>query len=259
MKLFSELYAYRELFKTNIKKEIRGKYKGSFLGVLWSFINPLLQVLVYAIVFPYLMRDTVDNYLVFLVNGIIPWTFFVTALTQGMASIRANAGIVKKVYFPREILPISSVFSCLVNFFISCAIILVFVLFSGLGISWHLLLLPFIALLQTMLTLGLVLILSAVNVYVRDTEYIIQFIINMLFYGTPILYSTSQFSGNAILELLFKLNPLATIIDSYRDIFMYHQLPDGGMILYVFIVSAVLLALGIFVFKKLERNFAEEI
>ena len=99
MRLFNDLYAYRELLKTNVKKEIRGRYKGSFLGVLWSFINPLLQVLVYAIVFPYIMRNTVDNYLIFLVVGIIPWTFFTTCINQGIASIRANAGIIKKVYF----------------------------------------------------------------------------------------------------------------------------------------------------------------
>ena len=90
MQLFNDLYSYRELLKTNIKKEIRGRYKGSFLGVLWSFINPLLQVLVYAIVFPYIMRNTVDNYLIFLVVGIIPWTFFTTCINQGIASIRAN-------------------------------------------------------------------------------------------------------------------------------------------------------------------------
>lgn len=97
MKLLKDLYVYRELLKSNVQKEIRGKYKGSFLGVLWSFVNPLLSVLVYAIVFPYLMRGvTVDNYLVYLITGIIPWTFFTTAMAQGMASVRNNAGIIKK-------------------------------------------------------------------------------------------------------------------------------------------------------------------
>lgn len=125
--LFKELYNYRELLKTNVKKEIRGKYKGSLLGVLWSFINPLLQVAVYAIVFPYLMRGTSEHYLVYLITGIIPWTFFITSINQGMQTIRANAGIIKKVYFPREILPISVVYSGLINFLISCIIILIFV------------------------------------------------------------------------------------------------------------------------------------
>ena len=122
MKLIKDLYQYRELLKSNIKKEIRGKYKGSFLGVLWSFISPLLSVAVYAIVFPYLFRNTVDHYLQFLVVGIIPWTFFTTTVSQGIMSIRVNGGIIKKVYFPREILPISVATSGLINFFISSLI-----------------------------------------------------------------------------------------------------------------------------------------
>ena len=111
MQLINNLYNYRELLKSNVKKEIRGKYKGSILGILWSFVNPLLMVLVYAIVFPYIMRVKTDNYLVYLITAIIPWNYFTTAINQGMITVRMNAGIIKKVYFPREILPISVVTS----------------------------------------------------------------------------------------------------------------------------------------------------
>ena len=104
MKLIENLYQYRELLKSNIKKEIRGKYKGSVLGVLWSFLNPLLMVMVYFLVFPFLFRNTVDNYLIYLVIGVIPWNFFTTTMNQGIMTIRVNEGIIKKVYFPREIL-----------------------------------------------------------------------------------------------------------------------------------------------------------
>lgn len=116
MKLFKNLYDYRELLKTNVKKDIRGKYKGSFLGVLWSFLNPLLMVAVYAIVFPYIMRIKTDNYLQYLICGVIPWNFFTTVMGLGMGSIKNNAGVIKKVYFPREILLISATLSGLVNF-----------------------------------------------------------------------------------------------------------------------------------------------
>ena len=108
MQLIREIYNYRELLKTNVKKDIRGKYKGSFLGILWSFLNPLLQVVVYAIVFPYLMRGAgIDNYVVYLVTGIIPWNYFSVVITTGTTTIKNNEGIIKKVYFPREILLIS--------------------------------------------------------------------------------------------------------------------------------------------------------
>ena len=102
MKLIKDLYEYRELLKTNVKKDIRGKYKGSFLGILWSFLNPLLMVVVYAIVFPYIMKIETENYLQYLICGVIPWNFFTTVMALGMGSIKNNAGIVNKVYFPRE-------------------------------------------------------------------------------------------------------------------------------------------------------------
>src|SRR5574344_2151637 len=106
MKLFKDLYNYRELLKSNVKKEIRGKYKGSFLGILWSFVNPLLTTLVYAIVFPLILKNSEPNYVTFIVIGILPWTYFTTVIMQGTTTILVNAAIIKKVYFPREILPI---------------------------------------------------------------------------------------------------------------------------------------------------------
>ena len=257
MQLFKNLYKYRELLKSNVKKEIRGRYKGSFLGVLWSFVNPLLQVLVYAIVFPYIMRVKTDNYLQYLIIGIIPWTFFTTVINQGMITVRMNAGIIKKVYFPREILPISVATSGLVNFIISCIIILLFCLFGGIGVSFHILLLPIIALIQFLFSLGLIFALSAINIYVKDTEYIVQFVINMLFYATPVLYSTSLFPEN--IRWLLYLNPMTEIIESYRCIFMYHTMPSISGILYLVIISIIIAVVGLMIFRKLEKGFAEEV
>lgn len=260
MKLIRDLYQYRELLKSNIKKDIRGKYKGSLLGVLWSFISPLLSVAVYAIVFPYLFRNTVDHYLQFLVVGIIPWNFFTTTLSQGIMTIRVNGGIIKKVYFPREILPISVATSGLINFFISAVIMLFFCVIGGLGISWHLILFPIVALIQYFLTLGLIFVLSAINVYIKDTEHIVPFIINLLFYGTPILYDLETF-GNIPDKILFliNLNPFKHFMDIYRDIFMYHSMPTAIDIIYVFIWAVIIFIAGLFIFRKLEKRFAEEV
>lgn len=257
MQLFKNLYNYRELLKSNVKKEIRGKYKGSFFGVLWSFLNPLLQVAVYAIVFPYIMRIKTDNYLQYLIIGIIPWTFFITVINQGMIAVRMNAGIIKKVYFPREILPISVAVSGLINFFISCIIILLFCIFGGIGISWHLLLLPLIAMFQFILTLGIVFALSAINIYIKDTEYLVQFIINMLFYATPILYPATLFPEK--IRWVLYLNPMTEIVESYRNIFMYHQLPSLNGILYLIVISIIIFGIGLAIFRKLEKGFAEEV
>ena len=188
MKLFKDIKNYFEFLKSNVKKDIRGKYKGSFLGILWSFINPLLSVLVYAIVFPYIMRMKVENYLIYLITGIIPWTFFTSSINTGIISILSNADIIKKVYFPRVLLPISSVTSALVNFSISCIIILIFCIFSGVGVSIYLLWLPVVAIIQYVMLLGFTFILSAIEMYMRDIEHIINFVLAMAFYVTPILY-----------------------------------------------------------------------
>lgn len=256
MSVFKNLYQYRELLKTNIKKEIRGKYKGSFLGVLWSFLNPLLMVLVYALVFPYVMRIQEDNYLIFLIVAIIPWNFFTTVVTQGCNCVWINGGIIKKVYFPREILPISVVGAGLVNFFISCLIIFVFILFSGVGFSWHLLWLPLIAIIQALFSLGLLFVLSAINVYVRDIEYIVNFFVMLLFYGTPILYSTSMFPSS--ISWVLYLNPMTHLIEAYRNIMYYHTSP-GISIFFVGILAVLLCMIGYFIFRKLEKGFAEEV
>lgn len=257
MKLINDLYNYRELLKSNVKKEIRGKYKGSFLGVLWSFINPLLQTIVYTIVFSIIMKSQMDNYLIFVVTGIIPWNFFLTTMIQGMTTVKANAGIIKKVYFPREILPISVVLSGLVNFFISCLIIIMFCLFSGVGISWHIIIVPFIALIQFLFTLGLVFALSAINIFIQDTEYIIQFVLNMAFYATPILYEPSTLPG--LFQKVLNLNPMTHILDAYRDAFMFHTLPDLKVMLLLIMMSVVVCFIGYRIFKKLEKGFAEQV
>ena len=255
--MIKEIYNYREFLKTNVKKDIRGKYKGSFLGVLWSFLNPLLMVLVYALVFPYIMRTNVDNYLVYLITGVIPWNFFTTCITTGCNCVWINGGIIKKVYFPREILPISVVAAGLINFLISCVIILLFVLFGGIGFSVQLLWLPLIAIIQSALSLGLLFILSAINVYVRDAEYIINFFITMLFYATPVLYSTSLFPEK--FRWILYLNPMTTIINSYRDIFYYKTMPDLVSLLTVLAASIILTIIGALIFKKLKKGFAEEV
>lgn len=256
--MLKNLYNYRQLLKSNVQKEIRGKYKGSFLGVLWSFVNPLLQVLVYAIVFPFVMKSTQDNYVVFLIIGILPWTWFVTSITQGTPCILANQGIIKKVYFPREILPISVITSGLINFLISCIIIFLFLLFSGIGFSIYILFVPFIIMIQYILSLGILLITSAIDVYIRDAEYIINFIVNMLFYATPILYSPEIFANSSI-SWLMKVNPLSVIITGYRDALFNQVMPNLFSLLLILVGSLVLLFIGMAIFRKLEKGFAEEV
>ena len=257
MQVLKELFLYRELLKSNIKKEIRGKYKGSFLGILWSFVSPLLMVCVYAIVFPLILRVTQENYVIFLIVGILPWIFFTTVVNQGVTTVLNNAGIIKKVFFPREILPISIATSGLINFLISCIIIFIALFISGIGLSKFIIFLPIIILIQYILCLSIIFILSAINVYLRDIEYIINFLIMMLFYFTPVIYNLTLIPER--FRPFFYLNPMVTIINSYRDI-LYHQvMPNLKHIGLVGLASLILLMLSYKIFKKLEKGFAEEV
>ncbi len=255
--MFQKLFQYREFLNTSIKKEIRGKYKKSFLGILWSFLNPLLMLMVYAIIFPIILKSPEKNYVMFLMTALIPWTFFTTVVTQGASTIIANGNILKKVYFPREILPISTVTSGLVNFLISCIIIFVFLVFTGIGFSKYLLLLPFVILIEYLFLLGIVFILSSVTVYLRDLEHIIGVVIQALFYGTPIVYSLSTIPENFL--WVFRLNPMAYIVQGYRDILYYQTMPDLKGLFFILALSLGLVIIGYQIFNRLQKNFAEEL
>ena len=176
----------------------------------------------HAIIFPLILRDTQDNYVIFLCVALIPWTFFTTIVNQSTGVIISNGNILKKVYFPRIILPISVVTSAAINFVISTIIILLFVLFSGIGFSKYLIFYPVILLVQYILSLGISFIVSSITVYLRDLEHLINIALMMLFYATPIAYSSASIP-EAFKNIMY-LNPMAHIIDAYRAIFYYKQI-----------------------------------
>ena len=257
IRMIKNLYSYREFLKTSVLKEFRGKYKKSFLGVIWSFINPLLQLLIYSLVFSFIMRSNVEHYTVFLVVALIPWTFFSTTINQGVGCIVQNEGIIKKVYFPREILPVSVVTSNLLNFCISCLIILGALLISGIGISWHIVFLPIVVLIQYIFTLGIVLFVSSITVYIRDLEYFINVLIMLWFYLNPIVYSVDIIPDKYL--PIFNLNPMLHILNGYRDILYYQHVPNLVNLLILAMASLVIFIAGYRAFKKFEKRFAEEL
>lgn len=255
--VFKNLYKYRELLKTNVKKEIRGKYKNSFLGVLWSFLNPLLQIIVYALIFQVILKNPQENYAIFLCCGLIPWTFFSSTTTRSAFTMIENGNIIKKVYFPREILPISIVTSEAVNFMISTIIILGFVIFGGIGISKYIVFYPLVLLAQYLLLIGLSLIISSISVYVRDLQHLIGVVMQLLFYATPIVYSSETIPDN--FKWILYLNPMTYIINGYRDIFYNQQMIDIIPTLCLIIISIVLCFIGYIIFNKLQKGFAEQL
>ena len=257
MNIFKRLYQYRELLKTSIKKDIGGKYKKSFLGILWSFINPLLQITVYAIIFPLIMRNNIENYTVFMVCGLIPWTYFTNVINRGSFVMIENGNIIKKVYFPREILPISLVTSETVTFVISSIIILGFVLAYGMGLTVYVLFYPILLLAQYIMLIGFSLIVSSITVYFRDLQHFIGVFLQLLFYATPIVYSIDTIPEQ--FRWILNLNPMTYVIEGYRNIFYYQQMPNIGQILAVIAFGIIVTIIGYTIFNKLQKRFAEEL
>ena len=257
MKFFRDLYNYRELLKTSVKKDIGGKYKHSFLGLLWSFINPLLQIAVYAIIFPLILRNNVDNYTLFMVCGLIPWNFFSTVINRSTWVMVENGNILKKVYFPRAILPFSLLLSETVNFLFSSVIILAFALGSGAGISIHILWFPVLLIVQDVLMLGIGFIFSAITVYMRDIQHFIGVLLQLLMYATPVVYAVETIPEG--FRWILKFNPMTYIIEGYRNILYYHKSPDLKMLAILFFGGIVLSVIGYCIFQKLQKRFAEEL
>lgn len=257
MKIAKDIYNYRELLKTNITKDVGGKYKNSFLGVLWSFINPLLQIAVYALVFQVILRSNIENYAVYLCCALIPWQYFSNIVIRGAAVVIDNGNIIKKVYFPREILPISIVTSEGVNFLISTIIILGFVLISGIGLSVNVIWYFVILAIQYVVSLGIAFIVSSLTVYFRDLLHLLGVFMQLLFYATPIVYSINDVPAG--FQWLLKLNPMTYLIEGYRAIFYNKTLPNFKYLGIALAIGIVLCLIGYALFRKLEKGFAEEL
>lgn len=258
MKRLVELYSYREMIFSLVRRELRGRYKGSVLGFLWTFVNPLLQLCVYTLVFSVILKSNIDKFYLFLFVGLIPWIFFSSSLTGGAGSILASKDMVKKIYFPREILPIAYVTSAFVNMLFCFIVIFAVVLVSGVHISIKgLLCLPIIMLVEYILALGGALLTSGLTVYFRDLEYILGIITMAWMYLTPIMYSVDIVPER--LRPLFNLNPMTPIIVAYRDILYYGRVPELGTLLHGLILGIIILVVGFWSFGKLQRHFAEEL
>ena len=257
MKIIKDLYDYREMLYNLVRKDLKARYKGSFLGFLWTFLNPLLQLVVYTIVFSTIMKVNIDKFYIYLFVGLIPWIFFTTCIQTGAVSIMMHKDLIKKIYFPRIILPISTVNSAFMNMLYSMIVVIATLFISGIGISKYILLLPVAMVMQYILVLGMVFIFSALNVYFRDLEYILNIIIMVWFYLTPIVYSIDMIPNYA--RKWFYLNPMTNIIAFYRDILYYKRMPSFSSFIWILLYGTVMIVVGYFVFEKLQKNFAEEL
>lgn len=258
MNTIKELYAYREMIFSLVRRDIKGRYKGSALGFLWTFINPLLQLGVYTMVFSVIMRNGIEDYYLFLFVALIPWIFFSTSLSGGANCIWTQQNMVKKIYFPREVLPIAYVTSQFVNMLLSFLVVFVVLIVSGKGINpIALLCLPLIMVIEYLLALSMAMLSSAITVYLRDVEYILGIVTMAWQFLTPVMYSVDQVPEELL--WVFNLNPMTPVIIAYRDILYYGKIPELNTLVHAAVFGIIVLIIGVIVFGKLKRRFAEEL
>lgn len=241
-----------------VRKDLRGRYKGSVLGFLWTFINPLLQLLVYTVVFSVIMRANIDKFYIFLFVALVPWIFFSSSITGGAISITSQQDMVKKIYFPRQVLPIAYVTSSFVNMLFCFIIIFAALIFSGIGIEFSTIIyLPVVMIVEYILALGIGLLSAALTVYFRDLEHILGIVTMAWLYLTPIMYPVDMVPKQFL--PIFNLNPMTPVIIVYRDILFYKKTPHIETLLHAFLLGVIVLIIGSMVFSKLQRNFVEEL
>lgn len=258
MNTIKELYAYRQMIFSLVKKDLRGRYKGSVLGFLWTFINPLLQLVVYTVVFSFILKSNIERYYLYLFVALIPWIFFSSSLTVGASSVVAQKDLIKKIYFPRMVIPISYVTSCFVNMLLCFIVIFAVIICTGVGFNFAALLtLPIIMIVEYILALGMAMLASAVTVYFRDLEHILGIISMMWMYMTPIMYDKSIVPERLL--PVFNLNPMTHVIECYRTVLYNKAMPDLSTLLFAAGLGIFFLLFGSFVFNKLQRHFVEEL
>ena len=258
MKKIKELFNYREMLFSTIRKDLSATYRRSVLGTLWIVINPILQLLIYNIVFSEILQVEIDNYIIFLASALIPWIFFSSSVVGGARSVLNSQELVKKIYFPRMIAPISFVTTSFVTMLFSLGAVFLLVFYLGITINFHVIVyLPMIMITEYMFALGIALITSAIMVYFRDMQFILEIITMAWQFLTPVLYS-SDFVPQEFLPI-WRLNPMTPIIESYRDVIYFKIAPSTQRLSFSLVIGLAGLSIGYLIFNKLQKNFAEEL
>lgn len=274
MPKLSDLTSRRELFVNLTLRELRTKYKRSFLGWTWSLLNPLSTMIVYSAVFGVVLRvdppvgdpSGLDNFAMFLLCGLLPFNFLSNSLNGGMTSLIGNGNLVKKVWFPREILVAASTTSWLVSFLIELSVLaVVLLLFGNVVFPWIPVVLAVVAI-ETVFVLGLALMLAAAAVYFRDLEHLLGILLQMWFFSAPIVYppalvqeELNKIDSSGWLLRIYDVNPLVRFVEVFHDLLYDLRMPPVGELAYLVAVASATLVAGLWLFSRLEGRLAEEL
>ena len=244
---------YKPLLKELVRRDLKVKYRRSFLGYVWSLLNPLLMMCVMTLVFSYMFRFDIPNYPLYLITGQTLWTFFNESTNMSMYSVLQNGALIKKVYIPKFIFPISRVLSSFVTMSFSLVAILVVMVFSKSPFYWTILLFPVPLFFLLLFAMGIGMVLSALSVYFRDITHLYGVLTLAWMYLTPIFYPVSALPEEVLPVILG--NPMYAYITFFREIVLYGTVPEPILWLKCVLISLTALALGLAVFRKMQRNF----
>jgi ABC-type polysaccharide/polyol phosphate export permease len=254
------LFRYRALIQSLVGRELKARYRGSLLGFFWSFVNPLLLLLTYGVVFTYMLpvarRPETEPYFLFLFCGILPWTWFNSSVLEASGVLIAGGSLIKKVMFPAEVLPVVTVLTNLVQFLLGLPILLLFLAAKG-HLAPAALLLPLPILVQLVFTVGLALCVSALTVHFRDIQNILSHVLHLAFFATPVLYTYE--ATPAGLKALLRLNPMTHVVVSYQEMLFYGSFRHVRGLAAAALVAGVAFAVGAFLFDRLRDTLAEEV
>lgn len=263
LKSLANLFRYRGLIQTLVARDLKARYRGSVLGFFWSFVNPLLLLLVYSFVFtvimPQMHPEEIRPYGLFFFCGILPWTWFSSSLTESANVLISGGNLIKKVLFPAEVLPIVSVLANMVHFFLGLPILGAFLIYYQRPLDpVELLWFPVIVAVQLLFTTGLALLLSALTVHFRDIKDLLGNLLTLWFFSTPIIYSMDMAPEE--FRWVLNLNPMTHIVISYQEV-LFHVGPHGHWkwLLALGAASVVVFLVGYFIFDRLRDSFAEEV
>lgn len=254
-----ELYKYKELIKTLVGRDLKARYRNSVLGYAWTWLEPLMMMLVFILIFDVLLKSGVKHFPLYLLCGLIPWTFFSNTISTSVGSITSNAGLIKRVYYPREIFPLTTTLTHGVNMFLSCMVLIPVVLAFGLPITAKMLLFPVITVFLIFFAFGLGLLLATLNVFMRDIMYMVPLIIRVWFFATPIFYTVENRVPEKLLDIYMILNPIAVMISLFRYAFMNYNAPKPVHIAFAFAVCMLMFLVGYGFFKKNEDLMVKRI
>ncbi len=253
----NELLAYKDLLYFLVVRGIKVLYAQSVLGVGWAIIQPLVQTLIFTLIFGNLAQLSSDGvpYILFSIVAMVPWTYFSNILSDSANSLLQNKQLLSKVYFPRIILPLSSVFSKLIDFSIGLIVLTGFLIYYQVAPTINLLYFPLLLLILVMSSLGSGMILSALAVQYRDVQYAMSFLVRILMYGAPVVYSIETIPSRY--HLVYALNPMVGVIEGMRSAFLNTKPMPLDLLLVAGSMSLVLFVSGAFYFKRMERRFAD--